>query len=653
MDVFNVGDGIDGFIDIPVVEAIEYFTRVMSFFGSIIIHLGQIIGLIGIVWTGLKIAMSRQQIKEGIFGLGLKWVAFFILVSFYSPACKGVAYIANRLAVTASGGNKIIPQNLASLRTNIAADLANYSEFKKNVSQDINSICSNLKLTSITDANESADYTSYLNGVASSILDSKSTDEQKRLALEKVNKYRTNHPDTNTIYTARTLGVLNSLLVEEDDDDTESSPKKNLLDSFLPKTIWLQNRSDTPYLSPSSIFRIALFCASVMWENFQAEYNSNINEIDNTDYDSTKILGYSVSWNFVQRPMHKVEYTIQKIPQFVLLIFSIIVLILCVIFAIIQYVMTIIEYTIVTGIGVVLIPFILFDGTKEMPKKLIPVITGFLMKMMVITICMFFMLYLMMDFTLQQITSTSGVNVVSFGNILFISIICFVLCQNAPKIAQTILTGQPQLSMGEFAAAATTGSMVGMGMGKISSAGIRTGTNTAINTAGALNKIGQTTTNATATAYSETNGSKGKKILAGALGGATGLRNGIRDSLGNGLRSMGRSMAEKGNAYLHGKTSPGPLGKMFGQGGAGGGGTGAGARPDNPSGLFHGAKNMEGKNMGVMEYIKGDGKAAEKGKNIGSEIAKVMNVKTNAPASDSNILPENLTGSERQYDPTE
>lgn len=60
------------------------------------------------------------------------------------------------------------------------------------------------------------------------------------------------------------------------------------------------------------------------------------------------------------------------VPTMIMTMLCCVVLIACCIFALIQYVMTILEYTIVMGIGAFFIPFILFDGTKDLPKNSSP-----------------------------------------------------------------------------------------------------------------------------------------------------------------------------------------------------------------------------------------------------------------------------------------
>ena len=101
--------------------------------------------------------------------------------------------------------------------------------------------------------------------------------------------------------------------------------------------------------------------------------------------------------------------------------------------------------------------------TKDIPKKLVPVFIGFAVKMLVQVICLIFIINLYLNFAAAQISPTSGnISMASFFEGLFICILSFILTSNAPKIAMTILTGQPQLSMGEFVSAA--GAMAGGAM---------------------------------------------------------------------------------------------------------------------------------------------------------------------------------------------
>ena len=69
---------------------------------------------------------------------------------------------------------------------------------------------------------------------------------------------------------------------------------------------------------------------------------------------------------------------------------------------------------------------------------------------------MFFEFYLFIQEMGDIMTDNGGMNWSSFVTIIFTCVIGFVLTQNAPKIAQTLMTGQSQLSMGELVTATGT-----------------------------------------------------------------------------------------------------------------------------------------------------------------------------------------------------
>ena len=144
--------------------------------------------------------------------------------------------------------------------------------------------------------------------------------------------------------------------------------------------------------------RVAVLGCQIMWEKNQIAYAINMDEIDEEDV------------NFMKKGFNKMTATFAHVPTMIMTMFCCLVLVFCAIFACIQYLMTILEYTIVVGIGAFFIPFILFGGTKELAKMLIPVFTGFLIKIIVITICMFFVFYLFIQETVDIMTDNGGMN---------------------------------------------------------------------------------------------------------------------------------------------------------------------------------------------------------------------------------------------------
>jgi hypothetical protein len=67
----------------------------------------------------------------------------------------------------------------------------------------------------------------------------------------------------------------------------------------------------------------------------------------------------------------KLDETFQKIISLILIVLMTFGLLMASIFCVIQYVMCIFEYFIVTAVGVIFIPFCLWDGTKSFTAKLV------------------------------------------------------------------------------------------------------------------------------------------------------------------------------------------------------------------------------------------------------------------------------------------
>ena len=143
--------------------------------------------------------------------------------------------------------------------------------------------------------------------------------------------------------------------------------------------------------------------------------------------------------NYMKKGFTKFTATLAHVPSMVMTMICCAALIICIIFSDIQYLMCILEFIIVTGIGAFFIPFILFDGTKEMPKKLVPVFTGFLIKMITMNIIVFYIFNEILVNTIQVMADNSSMNWVTFAGQIFFCFIAFILSSNGPKIAMTLL----------------------------------------------------------------------------------------------------------------------------------------------------------------------------------------------------------------------
>ena len=150
------------------------------------------------------------------------------------------------------------------------------------------------------------------------------------------------------------------------------------------------------------------------------------------------------------------QKTWQDINRFIISIIMVLGIICAGVFCCIQYCMCIFEYWIVTSIGVIFIPCILFDGTKTYASKLIQLYVAYFIKITIMLLCIFWTFSTYINAATNIISSETPATLLNFAYILFALILGFVVTQNAPQIAMTMLNGTPQLSMGEFMHAAGT-----------------------------------------------------------------------------------------------------------------------------------------------------------------------------------------------------
>lgn len=439
-------------IDLPFIDAMDYFSGIIGVAFHWAERYGYLFGLLGLTWSAYKIIFSRMQLKEFWWDTLFKWVGFILLITLYPSITSGFMAIGNEIGMKAGGGEKVIISGLETLQTNIKKDLEAYENQLQEASRQFNNELESSFNGLVLDFEfeNSKNFDDYLNKVNDKIKISNFSNKDRARAMQMVEDVRSASKlaEIAPPYDERTLALLNKILVKK----TIKNKDGNIVDSYVSLDIYLRDKNGdkTPYISPSTLMRVTLLCCKLMWQKDDMRFTQAIQAIN--DRESKKVLGLVDT----SKMADKLEAYVARIPQKLVLIFEIIVLIAATIFALIQYLMTILEYTIIVGIGAIFIPLILFDGTKDIPKKLIPVFTSFMVKIIVITICLMFVYWLTLINCVNTIADDGGWDWTGVAEILFNSILIYMLTQNAPKIAQTILTGQPQLSMGEFVAGAGT-----------------------------------------------------------------------------------------------------------------------------------------------------------------------------------------------------
>ena len=421
------------FIDIPILEAIDYFQGVLVYFFNFALLYGNFFGLLGIVWTSIKLVNSRINMRDAWWSMLSKWFVFVLLLNFYVAGTNAISAISNEIGINAGSGKQTIINNFVSLKSRIEKQLNLQKQWEKGLKQLENK---ELEIT----------------------MNSLSTKKEIKEAKKRTEEYKKNKPEIEqSVWGQKTLNALNAVLIMRTSDGKRS---ENITGAYVvdkPEVnIWLNKKSrdekgnevqnPTAYLSGAAIIRIFILSGQIIHEKSRMEIIEQPGDNGEKEYKVQRRKGVSIT-NL------DMDYLADCILADVLMC----VLVASGAFCVIQYVMCILEYIIVQGIGAAFIPLYLFDGTKDIPKKLISVFTGFVIKIIVITICMMFVINLNLQYAAQQISPSSGsMSLPVFAEGLFIILLSFVLTSNAPKIAMTLLTGQPQLSMGELVAAAGT-----------------------------------------------------------------------------------------------------------------------------------------------------------------------------------------------------
>jgi hypothetical protein len=205
------------------------------------------------------------------------------------------------------------------------------------------------------------------------------------------------------------------------------------------------------------------------------------------------------------------------------------------IFGVLNYFICFLEYMLVTAIGVIMLPFMLWDGTKFLSEKLIGAMVGFFIKLLVCNICVFIMLWGFLGLVPTDPGKVFKGSIDQIVGTLFACFFYFVLCKQGPELATSLLTGSPQLSGG--GAMAAVGGAIGGAVGFLSGA-----KNMARAGAGAIARPAFASAGALSQARSAADG-------VGQLGGTRGARTGaFFSSLGAQARE---SVFAKGDNLMH------------------------------------------------------------------------------------------------------
>lgn len=560
------------------------------------IQLGVLLAVVGIIWQCLQMVFGTLEQRKFLVGTISKWFLFLFCLTFYPAVSRGLRVFAVEMGQFVSGASiqEITDEfgaYLDALEKALDTEADRLDETVSNLQEQINksSFMPDAELTS-TNGN------SFSNPFADNyyLLESQFySAEKKKQEIDSIKaSIDTDHPEG----AARTINSLRSILIVDNTDIT----KKYKLDLTMKDA----SGNDTGFLSPNAMLRMSVIGAQIMWENtwqkdIVTEWNKNAED----------------NWIFKK---NITDFPFDRIFDLILCFLCEILEVVITCIELIQYVMCIIEFVICITFGIVLIPCLLFDGLKDMAMKLIPSLLAQTVKLSMITICMFFCCYTFLDITKTIIADTNFFNIWMFCYVVFTILLTFALCSNAPKLASALLTGQPQMSMGEFvqtAGAIAGGTVAAVGATR---AAVGAGSRFAANRLGDVAAMAGGAVGGAENAQSHAKSLGGKATL-GALGGVGGALGALGKRTGNriagGLQNAANYKGKKG-----GGGSGGAGDNRFGMTKQGQEVRDFGAKEQNDRSMhtmnYSGHTNDKGQQATLKEYLKDQFNDAKNGNSI-------------------------------------
>ena len=116
---------MNDWIDLPIISAIDYFQNILSYFINFARTYGSFFGLIGLVWTGIRLVNSRIDLRSAWWDSLSKWFVFLLLINFYAAGTSFISKMSNEIGLHAGKGKTTIVNSLTSLKNRIEKVLTN------------------------------------------------------------------------------------------------------------------------------------------------------------------------------------------------------------------------------------------------------------------------------------------------------------------------------------------------------------------------------------------------------------------------------------------------------------------------------------------------------------------------------------------------
>lgn len=428
-------------IDNVLLDGMDYFSGIFFYFFNVANKLAVIVALVGIAINCLKLWFGAIAVKKMVISTILNFALFLGAINLYNIAVGTIAKTATMWGSEAGGGKYVVQENLVAIMEQCENDLKIAKKIENMSPEQAQNYIAQRKLNitqkSLGSGRDEKKGSPLVDGVVN-----KNGHEEY---MNKAILYRST--EENIAIAQNSIAALKTVLSPTKIKDKNG----DLIDAyFLDVMIHDTKGGGTNFISPAAFLRMSILLSIFTW---MREYDYLTVKIGKAQDEADK------SYHLIKMPPGLVALGAMDLNDYgnIILTFVCCVSILfATIFILMQYCMAIFEYAIITSICIVFIPFILANETKVIAKKILPSFWGQAIKLLILTICMWFAMYQYVYLIGEQIGEGSAVDFGVFAYIMFTIIISFVVTQNGPQIAMTILTGQPQLSMGELVAASAT-----------------------------------------------------------------------------------------------------------------------------------------------------------------------------------------------------
>lgn len=475
-------------MDIPLLDGMSYFISTIGTFGDIAGILAIVLFMATLIWNAFRLWFGTQQVRKAAVDIMLKCLLFTAVFAGYRGIQVGVIDLAMKIGTYAGGGAAEVATSFSDLKEDIEAKLKVAQNTMEKIFQQAGETGGALSETDVKNLAKGVGLSEQEIRERSEKYGVKINDSAKTVA-GKALKYTAGN-GTAALGTLIAVGIRNKIqykkmyknlqegeakrlqemikngegadiqnllaglaevLYENPDwenasEDVKSNIDKYIYSPFITTTDQIKENDkwsiekwsktgveEGVMVSPAALIKTCVLVANIIMA---------------TEENTTDENGQTTKKQFVP--------TWQDIGRFIMSIIMVLGIILAGVFCCIQYCMCIFEYWIVTSLGVLFIPCILFDGTKTYASKLIQLYVAYFIKITIMLLCIFWTFSTYINAASNILTSARPVTMLNFAYVMFALILGFVVTQNAPQVAMTMLNGTPQLSMGEFMHAAGT-----------------------------------------------------------------------------------------------------------------------------------------------------------------------------------------------------